>query len=126
MREARADIEFQSHDACWLQVHLKSLHSLSSVFSASTLFPADKKTSLKHPTIFSILITALHGEGVEDGGWECWWGKPDLIGSSHPPRPFWKRLFLNFIFEFNKHGNLNRLIRFCTTVPDYIIKIGSN
>lgn len=63
MREARADIEFQSCDARWLQVRLESLQTnLPSAFPASTLFPADKKTSLKHPTIFSILITALHGE----------------------------------------------------------------
>lgn len=53
-------------------------------------------------------------------------GPPDQIGPSHPSRPFGKQLFLNFLFEFNKHGNLNRLIRFCTTVPDYVIKIGSN
>ncbi len=91
MREARVDIEFQSYDACWLQVRLKSLHTnVSSVFSASTLFAADKKTSLKHPAIFSILITALHGveRMVYERGWWWWWGLPDQIGPSHPPCPF--------------------------------------
>lgn len=106
--------------------------SLQRVF-ASTLFPADKKTSLKHPTISSILITALMlGErgrgcsGGEGGGGAAW---PDWHIFITPPTQsclFGNWLFLNFIFEFNKHGNLNRLIRFCSSVPSCVIKIGSN
>lgn len=98
MREARAGIEFQSQDACWLQVHLKSLHiNPSSVFSASTLPPADKKTSLKHPTVFSILITTLHGEDwrMVDACGDA--GLPDQIGPSHPLGPFGKVI----VFEFH-------------------------
>ncbi len=53
--------------------------------------------------------------------------RPDQIGPSHPPpHAFGKGLFLNFRFECNKRASLNRLIRFCTTEPDDVIKNGSN
>lgn len=82
--------------------------NLPSAFTASTLLPADKKTSLK--TSNHILHTnySITWRGAEDMGemevvvvvmGAAW---PELCLILLPPRPFRTWLFLNFIFEFEQ------------------------
>lgn len=115
MREARADIEFQSHDAPWLQVLAKRRHvNPSGVFSASALSSADKQTFIKTPDhIRTNSSSTWRGAAVVVERRRL--GLLGRIGTSLSPPVLLLLLWSTWeeiVFEFNKHGNVNGLIRF--------------